>query len=98
MKTQEDVINAISNVKHPAIDYSLLELGMVKDVKLDKNTVSLTFAFPFPNIPIADMLINSIAQPIKANDLDLDYKIVIMTEEEKAKFIRMENEAWKGGM
>lgn len=96
MRTKEDVIKAISDVQHPAIAYSLLELGIVKDVELNENTITATFAFPFPNIPIADQLINSISVPIESLGFDFKYSIVIMTEEEKAKFMKMEMEAWKG--
>ena len=96
MKTKQDIIVAISNVKHPAIAYSLLELGIVKDIELHENIVTVTFAFPFPNIPIANQLINSISSPIKSLGFDFKYLIVIITEAEKAKFLQMETEAWKG--
>ena len=96
MKTKEDVINAISNVQHPAIAYSLYKLGIVKDIDVTENTAVITFAFPFPNIPIADQLINSIAQPIKALGLNFQHLVMMMTEEEKSTFMKMEAEAWKG--
>ena len=41
-------------------------------------------------------LINSIVIPLKNIGFNLDHNIVIMTEEEKAKFIQMKTEAWKG--
>jgi metal-sulfur cluster biosynthetic enzyme len=96
MRTKQDVINAISEVQHPAIAYSLLELGIVKDVELDKNTARVIFAFPFPNIPIADHLINSIYTPVNALGLEFQYAVTVMTEEEKARFMHMEAEAWRG--
>ena len=96
MKTKEDVIKAISNVNHPAINFSLLELGIVNDVEVIGDKAKVVFAFPFPNIPIAEMLINSISQPIKSLGLDFEYSIKNMTEEEKSKFIQMEAQAWKG--
>ena len=96
MKTKEDVVKTLSEVKHPAIDYSLIELGMLGDIELKDNTVKVMFVFPFPNIPITDALINSISQPIQSNGLDFEYDIRLMTEEEKAKFMQMETEAWKG--
>ncbi|NQU80128.1 MAG: DUF59 domain-containing protein [Bacteroidetes bacterium] len=96
MITQQDVVNAISKVRHPAIDFSLLELGTVKNVKLIGNTVGLEFAFPFPNIPIADQLISSIEKPIQDLGLLPVYKVTVMTEEEKGKFMEMEAQAWKG--
>ena len=96
MPTKQDVLKVISEVQHPAIAYSLLELGIVKDLEVKGNVASVTFAFPFPNIPIADQLINSISEPIVSLGLDFRYSIVVMTEEEKKKFLSMEMKAWRG--
>jgi len=96
MKTKQDIITAISDVQHPAIAYSLLELGIVKDIELNENVVTAIFAFPFPNIPIGNQLIDSISSPIKSLGFDFKYSIVVMTEEEKSKFMKMETDAWKG--
>jgi len=96
MKTKQEVIEAISVVEHPAIAFSLVELGIVKDIELNENIVSVTFAFPFPNIPIATQLIDSIEQPVKHLGLDFKYEIVIMTDEERERFMQMEGEAWRG--
>jgi len=96
MKTKQEIINAISDVQHPAIAYSLLELGIIRSVELNGNDAIVTFAFPFPNIPIANQLVNSISQPIEKLGVNFDFAIVIMTEEEKEKFMKMEAFAWKG--
>ncbi|PJA95402.1 MAG: metal-sulfur cluster biosynthetic enzyme [Ignavibacteriales bacterium CG_4_9_14_3_um_filter_34_10] len=94
--TKQDILNELEKVGHPAINYSLIKLGIVNDVELNDNKVSVVFAFPFPNIPIADALVNSIARPVKSMGLNFDYKIRIMTEEEKGRFLQLETEAWKG--
>jgi metal-sulfur cluster biosynthetic enzyme len=96
MKTQQDIIDAISEVKHPAIANSLINLGIVKDVKLIDNVANVVFAFPFPEIPIGEQLIYSIYEPIKALGVDFNYDVVTMTEEEKAKFMQLEAEGWVG--
>ena len=96
MQTLENVINEISKIEHPAISYSLTKLGIVKDIELNEDTVILTFAFPFPGIPIADRLISSIEEPVKAMGLKLEYIVKVMNEEEKATFLQLEGEAWKG--
>jgi len=96
MPTEQDVMKVVSEVQHPAIAYSLLELGIVKDLKVNGNVVNATFAFPFPNIPIADQLINSISEPIVSLGFDFRYSVVVMTEEEKKKFLSMEMKAWRG--
>lgn len=92
----QNLADALSQVNHPAIDFSLIDLGIVKEVSVDEKTVYVTFAFPFPNIPIEDTLVNSIASPIKGLGYNLDHTIVLMTEEEKQSFIDMENKGWKG--
>ncbi|MEN8117975.1 MAG: iron-sulfur cluster assembly protein [Bacteroidota bacterium] len=96
MKTIDEVISAISEVEHPAISYSLVKLGIVKDIELSDGSVILTFVFPFPNIPIADQLISSVEKPVNDMELKLEYIIRVMTEEEKATFLQLEAEAWKG--
>ncbi len=96
MKTNQEIINLISEVKHPAIDYSLVDLGIVKDIAIYNKTIALKFVFPFPNIPIADTLIQSIEMPLNNIGYRLAPDIILMNEQEKAKFMQMEAEAWKG--
>ena len=96
MKKEQEILKVISEVKHPAIDYSLLDLGIIKDIEIDNKTVALKFVFPFPNIPIADALIDSVKIPLNNIGCTLFSDVILMTEEEKAKFMQMEAEAWKG--
>ncbi len=96
MITKEQAIESIKDVKHPAIDHTLLDLGIVKHVSTDEDNVYVTFAFPFPSIPIADTLIRSISEPLQRIGANVMVDMVLMTEEEKQKFLRMEQEAWKG--
>ncbi|MEN8122434.1 MAG: iron-sulfur cluster assembly protein [Bacteroidota bacterium] len=96
MKTLSDVANVVTKVMHPAINYSLTDLGIVTDIELEGNKITLVFAFPFPNIPIADQLINSIQRPIKELGLEMEYSIRGMNEEEKLRFLQLESAGWKG--
>ncbi len=92
--TKEDVIKNISDVMHPAINFSLVKLGIVNDVKVKNNTVTVLFALPFPNIPILYDLIFSISQPIMDMGLEFKYETRIMTEIEKNEFLKLEAEGW----
>ncbi len=96
--TLEDVRQAISNVKHPAIDCSLIELGMVKDIILKANNVTLTLLIPSIEIPesIKNYLINSLRQPISNIGLNIDVKVETMNQEERQHFLTMEEKNWKG--
>ena len=93
--TKEEVIEIISDVKHPAIDHSLLDLGIVKDVRVEDDKVKITFSFPFPQVPIRDMLINSIDQTLQSIGVNAEYDFTEMDEKERAEFLRMEKEGWR---
>ena len=93
--SKENLIDAISQVGHPSINFSLVELGIIQDIEVIDKTVRLTFVFPFPNIPIADVLINSVKDPLAAFGYALEFDTRIMTEEEKAKFLDLETKGWK---
>ena len=96
METIEKVVAELRKVKHPAINNSLINLGIVTDIDVEDNIVELVFAFPFPNIPIADQLVDSIAKPIKELGLEFKHSIRLMDEQEKVRFMQLEAEGWKG--
>jgi|LGVD01.1.fsa_nt_gb ATP-binding protein involved in chromosome partitioning len=93
---QEKIIEDISKVMHPAINFSLVDLGIVKNINIIENKTTVVFAFPFPNIPIAEQLVNSVSKHVLNNGSQFDHKIVLMTENEKSKFMQLEAEGWKG--
>ena len=92
----EDVTHAIANVMHPAIDRSLMDLGMIRDIALTGNTASLSLLLPFPGIPILSFLEKSLKESVIPLGVDLEIKIEQMNQEEIQKFLAIEKEAWKG--
>lgn len=92
----ENLASAIAAVKHPAIKYSLNELGIIRQYYMKGKSLFVTFAFPFPNIPIKDKLISSVENPVKELGYSFEYEIVLMTEVEKNSFLKLEKLGWKG--
>ena len=96
--TEEKVRAAIAPVKHPAIDRTLVELGIVKDVKVDGNTVMITLALPFVGVPvpIRQMLMNSLQEPLEKLGAEVAFEVIIMDPEALQRFLKLEQEGWKG--
>lgn len=92
----EYVLQKLEEIKHPAIDYSLIKLGILTDIRLENNILKAVFAFPFPNIPIAEQLISSVAIKAKGMNLVFNYTTRVMNQEERERFLQLEGEAWKG--
>jgi len=94
--SEQGVRQTLSEVKHPAIDRTLIDLGILKDITIRNDRVELTLAFPFLEIPIKDHLVNSVREPIKKLGANVEVKIVEMNEEERQAFLAMEEKSWKG--
>ena len=96
--SENDVREILEGVRHPAIDRTLLDLGIIKSVAVESDNVHVLLAFPFPNIPIKEYLINSVRGPLGERGIAVEIETTVMDEEELQKFLAMEKEGWKGGI
>jgi ATP-binding protein involved in chromosome partitioning len=96
--SEEDVHQAVGQVMHPEISRTLVELGMVKDIALKDDEVSLALVLPFLGIPpsIKDYLVNSLHQAVTKLGLKVEVRIAEMSQQERLTFLAMEQEGWKG--
>jgi len=96
--SKEDVQKAIGQVIHPEISCTLVDLGMVKDIALEDDEVTLTLVLPFLGIPasIKDYLLNSLRQAVIKLGAKVEVKIAEMNQEERLAFLAMEQKGWKG--
>jgi len=94
--SEKDILNLLAKVKHPAINRTLRELGIIKDISIKDNKVLITMALPFPNIPIIDQLVSSIKEPIEKLGVEVEVKQTIMNQEELQAFLKMEEAGWTG--
>jgi metal-sulfur cluster biosynthetic enzyme len=96
--SEEDIRKEVTRVMHPTINCSLLELGIVKNIEIKNRKIKITMAFPFPNIPIEDYLINSVRRSIEKIDTTVEFETVVMNKEELQKFLTLEKENWRSGV
>jgi metal-sulfur cluster biosynthetic enzyme len=98
-KSEEDIRQVVAEIKHPAIDRTLVDLGIVKEIAVKGNKVLVTMALPFPGIPaqVRDYLVNSVVEQIKKMDVEVEVELTIMNQEELQAFLAMEQESWKRG-
>ena len=97
MLTEEEVIRVMSKTTHPEIDYSLLELGMIKEVVIEQETVEVTMNLPFPKVPIEDHLVQIVKDAIAEKDEAAEVQVAFaaMSEAEREEFGRKAREKWK---
>ncbi len=95
--SQKSVEKALSKLMHPEINYSLVDLGMIKDVVYKQKHVSLTLNLPFLQVPVKDVLVESTKKALADLDSSIEVEINIeqMTEQQREKFVKMAKEGWK---
>ena len=96
--SEEDVHQAVGQIMHPEISRTLVDLGMVKDIALKDNEVTLTLVLPFLGIPasIKDYLVDSLRQAVMKLGAKLEVRIAEMNQEERLAFLAMEQKNWGG--
>ena len=92
---ENDVIKILEKIKHPAINLSLIKLGMLKNIVLEGKSVNADFFFPFPNIPIKETLFSSIRIPLEEMGLTVTFTEKIMNQDEVQQFLALETANWK---
>jgi len=93
----QNVEQALSKVMHLEINYSLVDLGMIEDVVCEEGKVRLTLKLPFLQVPVKDLLIESIKKTLSDLDGSIQVEINIeqMSQEQRDKFAKMAKEGWK---
>ncbi len=98
--SESEILQVLAQVRHPEIDNTLVNLGMLKDIAVSSNKVSLTLALPLMGIPIQikDYLVRSIHDAISNLDasLQIELRLAEMSQDERAKFLKMSQEGWLG--
>jgi len=94
--SKEEIHQAVAKVRHPEIDRTLVELGMIKDIAVGDDTVILRMALPFLGIPIRDYLVHSVEEVVTKLGVEIEVKLTEMNKEERDAFMAMAQEGWIG--
>ena len=97
MLTEKELIRVMAKITHPEIDYSLLDLGMIKEVGAEQETVKVTMNLPFPEVPIKDHLVQIVKDAIAKKDeaAEVEVSFATMNEAERQEFTRKARAKWK---
>ena len=95
--TQDQITEALRPVQDPELRRSIVELGMVKDVAIDGDAVSVTVALTIAGCPLRAELTSRVTEAVRgAGAADVTVEFTVMTDEERAKVSEMMNGAGHG--
>jgi ATP-binding protein involved in chromosome partitioning len=93
MFSKKDIINALTGVIHPATGKDLVSMGMVQDIEIDKNGISLTITPEKSNDPFISSVRSTIVKTIKEvlgpdaeiSDIKVQPKVIVGKQAEKKR-------------
>ncbi|MGC9399553.1 MAG: Mrp/NBP35 family ATP-binding protein [Anaerolineae bacterium] len=85
MVTKQQVLDALREVVDPEIGQNIVDLGMVREIKIDGADVEVTIALTVPNCPLQDRIADDARGVLDAlaDDLKVQINLTAMTEAEK---------------
>ena len=94
---QSDINQYLSKVMHPEINYSLFDLGMIKNIVCKEKKVSLILKLPFLEVPVKGLVIENVKKALADMDSSIYVEINVeeMSQEERNNFTKMAKEGWK---
>jgi ATP-binding protein involved in chromosome partitioning len=85
MLTKEQVLEALRDVKDPEINRSLVELNMIRDIRIDGDQVSLTVVLTISGCPLKAKIEDDVVSALKAlGAKDVRLQFGAMTDQERA--------------
>jgi metal-sulfur cluster biosynthetic enzyme len=94
--SKEEIHQAVAKVRHPEIDRTLVELGMIREIATGADRVTVTMAVPFLGIPIKDYLVHSLQEAVTKLGVEIEVKLTEMNQEERDAFMAMARAGWMG--
>jgi metal-sulfur cluster biosynthetic enzyme len=96
----QNVMETLENVEHPAIATTLLDLGMLREVAISpEGQTSLTLVLPFPSIPenVRKFMVNSLSVAVVSAGGELvNVDVALMNDVERQDFLAKEQQNWRG--
>ena len=100
MISKQQILQALQRVKHPESDRNLMELGMIRDIRVDDKQVKFTLVLPFKNVPIKDQLVSEARATVeKLPGVErVTVELAEMTQKERARFMSIQHEGSAQGL
>ncbi|GAB6073034.1 hypothetical protein JCM14244_14110 [Venenivibrio stagnispumantis] len=100
--TEFDIIEALKEVYDPEIPLDLVNLGLIKNVKIENNKIFIIMTLTTPNCPLENFILKSVKDKLKSKfkekeiyitfDFTIPWNSSFISEEGKEKLKQL---GWK---
>jgi metal-sulfur cluster biosynthetic enzyme len=66
MITQDDIRGMLREVVHPELNVSIVDEGIVKDIRVEENKITIIISYRYAGTPLAEYFTGMIKQKVEA--------------------------------
>ncbi|UYP44083.1 hypothetical protein NEF87_000368 [Candidatus Lokiarchaeum ossiferum] len=85
-----EVMDILKSKMHPILKYSLIDMGMIRDIIVEGKEVSLTIVWPTADFPNKDEIHQSILNSIENLGAKVSIGEILMSKEELTLYRKIE--------
>ncbi len=66
MLDKDKIIDALRDVYDPELGISIVDLGLIKEIKIDNNDVTIDMTFTIPGCPLRDYMLSQVKETVES--------------------------------
>lgn len=66
MLDKDKIIDALRDVYDPELGINIVDLGLIKEVKIDNNDVTIDLTFTIPGCPLRDYMLSQVKETVES--------------------------------
>lgn len=66
MLDKDKIIEALRDVYDPELGINVVDLGLIKDIKIDNNDVTIDMTFTIPGCPLRDYMLSQVKETVES--------------------------------
>jgi FeS assembly SUF system protein len=77
---RDDIITAIKTIKDPELPINIYELGLIRKIDINDNSVHISMTLTTPNCPVADLMPTQVFEAVSMVDGVTNAKVELVWE------------------
>lgn len=66
MLDKDKIIDALRDVYDPELGINVVDLGLIKEIKIDNNDVTIDMTFTIPGCPLRDYMLSQVKETVES--------------------------------
>ena len=75
---KNQILEKLKTIKYPGFNRDIISFGMVKDVVIDKNTITIILSISSQNKEKKNQLVKQISESLESDEFEIKIKVIFL--------------------